>query len=204
MESEKFEYGGLNEYQKKSIKTICFQTSRVSFVPKESLKTFGELDGIAIIDTDLRILEFDWLENFLKYVKKAVKNLYFHENQIEMIEPKVLSIFARMNRVFLRGNPCIKEGFPISRDPSIMKLELRSCIENYENSRGALQLLPMVNKTLSARMNEIEKQMKKQRDNFNDRLGKIEKTLDRIIKKIDNLNIIELYCSHCNKNETKP
>lgn len=213
MESEKFEFVGLNDFQKKNIRTICFQTSRVAFVPKESVKQFTELDGIAIIETDLRILEFSWLEKFLKFVKKNIKNLYFHENKIEMIDPRIMSIFSKMDRVFLRKNNCIQEGFPITnKDPAIMKLELRTCIENYENSRGTLPLLsivPNVNQTLIKRLNEIEKQIKKNKEIFTEKLGKLEKTLDKvyamgdkILKKFDELNVIELYCSNCDKNGT--
>jgi hypothetical protein len=181
MEKQIFKFTGLAEYQVKRIKTVCFQTSRISFVPKEAATFFPDFDGVAIIDTDLRIIEFDWLENLLKFVKNKTKNLYFHENKIEMIDPAVQPIFLKMDRIFLRGNNCIKEGFPLSKDPAIMKFELQKCFENYENSRATFSVFRKFNETINRRFEAIELQIKQTNSTLNSRLDKIEKSLEKLL-----------------------
>jgi hypothetical protein len=115
------------------IKTIWFlHPWKVSSVPKESLKTFPALDGVALIHQPIKSLEYEWLEKYVKNIRDKLKNLYIYNNHIEMIDPRLMNLFAKMKRLKMWGNVCINEDFDISDgNTTYLNMKLMPCFQNY-------------------------------------------------------------------------
>lgn len=137
MENDTFEYIVPSSTKKFDIKTVWFWNHKISFVPKETLQEFPQIEGFAILYSDLTVVDSEWIDKVLKHVKPRIVKLYFYSNRIDQIDPKLIQYFAVLQNLKLWGNACVNENFMPSetrgnyRDASYMNSKLMPCYQNY-------------------------------------------------------------------------
>lgn len=131
-EHYEFRYTGFNDQQKANLNLIIFKTANIAFIPKETFTTFPKLNVIGFQDIDMETLTFDWLNSITKGLPSRIRGLYIHNSGINKMEPSVLGIFNRFDRLELKGNRCIQLHLLRSDGDFIMlNQKLQNCFTNY-------------------------------------------------------------------------
>lgn len=77
-EDDGFYFSGLDTDLKQRFDKLFFYTPNISFVPKEAFEVFPNLRKVGFWETDLRIITYEWLTEFLKF-EKGLEGLVFYD-----------------------------------------------------------------------------------------------------------------------------
>jgi hypothetical protein len=129
MKGDTFEITGFSSSEKQLVKTLWFKNKDTWFIPKEAFNTFPSLQAVAIIHTNLKVINETWLQNLLMFSEGRIKRLYFYDAKIDMIDPSVINIFKRMEYIKLNRNYCVKKDIVVTAQVDLIS-ELIECFKN--------------------------------------------------------------------------
>lgn len=130
--NENFYFTGIRDEYKRNITVLQFYTKDVDFIPKTAFTTFPNLHTIRFYGIDMETLEFNWLERITSSFNSKIKNIYLNWSGIDKIDPQVVEIFQRYDRIDLEGNDCVN--FNFHKNQGHFKLfneKLEECFGNF-------------------------------------------------------------------------
>lgn len=136
LQNEQYKYIGLTEDQRKQIDFILFRTADVSFIPKETFEQFPKLKVVGFQDANIKVVTYDWIDDFTSSFEKNIKVLFLGVNSIEAIEPQVVEVFRKFDKVYLQSNNCTQSNFLTISDFTTMEDKLKVCFENFMRKYG--------------------------------------------------------------------
>lgn len=135
-EDEPFTFTGLTDSEKQKVELLKIFSSKIQFVPREVLTEFPKLHTIFIQDLEMEVLTFDYLNTLLKLVLPKITKVSFYGGRLRSIDPQVVTIFKKLNKVNLEKNLCVNKYIQRNNFKQIDSI-LKNCINNYnqlENS----------------------------------------------------------------------
>lgn len=192
--SEQYIFDGITNEQKSRVTALIFLTSNIAFIPKETFNIFPSLEQVGFEKSNIKILDYDWLNDIVKSLKPSIKYLHLSNNSINQIDPRTIKLLKKFDKVNLLDNECIQSDVFKPDYDKFCKNKLEKCIKNFDKNAGTVEnkiekiesflgydVCDLINK-----VEALEKNISRIESTYDNRFDDLSMELESLVKGLEN------------------